>query len=54
MQFKNIIVAVTAAVSVVFAANNSSSSAGSGANAVQLGVAGTVGAVAAGAVALLI
>lgn len=54
MQFKQIIIAITTTVAAVSAANNTTTSAGSGQSAVQLGTAGAIGAIAAGALALLV
>lgn len=49
MQFKQIIIAVTTTVAAVSAANNSSSSTNAAPQVAQLGTAGAVGAIAAGA-----
>lgn len=54
MQFKQIIIAVTTTVAAVSAANNSSSSTNAAPQVAQLGTAGAVGAIAAGAIAFLI
>ncbi|RCK66582.1 hypothetical protein Cantr_03586 [Candida viswanathii] len=52
MQFKQIIIAVTASVAAVSAANNSSSTNGAAQNAAQLGCCWCVGAIAAGAISV--
>ena len=54
MQFKQIIIAVTTTVAAVSAANNSSSSTNAAPQVAQLGTAGAVGALDAGAIAFLI